>query len=72
MFFARKLLRYDRLDIQKNLQEVIYVGGRAFSADSISTLLNGAVDVLPKTKESVSMDFKKVPEDGVSPKDAKV
>ena len=64
-FVARKLLRDDRPEVQRALQDVLYNGGDLSTA-RLSTLLNGALGVVAKSKGGVFVDFDSIPEDGVA------
>jgi len=65
-FVARKLLRDDRPEIQQALQDVLYSNGGDLSTARLSTLLNGALGVVAKSKGGVFVDFDSIPEDGVA------
>merc|ERR1719238_2437444 len=64
-YVARKLLRDDRPEVQRALQDVLYNGGDLSTA-RLSTLLNGALGVVAKTQGGVFVDFDSIPEDGVA------
>lgn len=68
-FVARKLLSDDRPEVQRALQDVLYNGGDLSTA-RLSTLLNGALGVVAKSKGGVFVDFDSIPEDGVALQDA--
>jgi len=65
-FVARKLLRDDRPEIQQALQDVLYSKDGDLSTARLSTLLNGALGVVAKSKGGVFVDFDSIPEDGVA------
>jgi aarF domain-containing kinase len=67
-FVARKLLREDRPEVQKALQEVLYAGGGEgkLTPARLAVLLNSAMGVVANTEGSAFVDFDSVPEDGVS------
>lgn len=65
-FVARKLLRDDRPEVQRALQDVLYTNGGDLSTARLSTLLNGALNVVAKTKGGVFIDLDSIPEEGVS------
>merc|ERR1719183_1943499 len=64
-FVARKLLRDDRPEVQRALQDVLYNGGDLSTA-RLSTLLNGALGVVARSKGGVFVDFDSIPDDGVA------
>lgn len=64
-FVARKLLKEDRPEIQRALQEVLYgKDGQGVRASRLSVLLNSALGVVAKSSGAV-IDFDKLPEDSV-------
>jgi aarF domain-containing kinase len=65
-FVARKLLREDRPEIQKALQQVLYASknGDGMQATRLSVLLNSALGVVAKTSGAF-VDLDAIPEDGV-------
>jgi len=64
-FVARKLLKEDRPEIQRALQEVLYgKGGQGVRASRLSVLLNSALGVVAKSSGAV-IDFDKLPEESV-------
>jgi len=71
-FVARKLLREDRPEIQKVLQEVLYGGGgggagKAFNAQRLASLVNGALGAVAKSGDGGSfVDLDGIPEDAAS------
>lgn len=65
-FVARKLLRDDRPEIQRSLQEALYGNRGNLSTARLSTLLNGALGVVAKSQGGVFVDFDSIPEDGVA------
>lgn len=70
-FVARKLLKEDRPEIQKALQQVLYGRGSedGLQGARLSVLLNSALGVVAKTSDAF-VDFDSVPEDGISLGDA--
>lgn len=72
-FVARKLLKEDRPELQKALQEVLYSGasdghaqgGGGLSATRLSVLLNSALDVI-KREGNAFVDFDSVPDETVT------
>jgi predicted unusual protein kinase regulating ubiquinone biosynthesis (AarF/ABC1/UbiB family) len=73
-FVARKLLREDRPEIQKALQEVLYGGGSGggerFNAQRLAALVNSALGSVAKSGDGASfVDLDTVPEDGASARD---
>jgi aarF domain-containing kinase len=71
-FVARKLLKEDRPEIQKALQQVLYApgggadgGGGALRGTRLSVLLNSALGIVAKTSGAF-VDLDSVPADGVS------
>lgn len=65
-YVARKLLRDDRPEIQRALQDALYGNGGNLSTARLSTLLNGALGVVAKNQGGVFVDFDSIPEDGVA------
>uniref|UniRef100_A0A7S4L0S1 Protein kinase domain-containing protein n=1 Tax=Guillardia theta TaxID=55529 RepID=A0A7S4L0S1_GUITH len=63
-FVARKLLREDRPEVQRALQEVLYAGG-GLKTSRLSVLLNGALGVVARTQGGAFIDFDSIPEEGV-------
>lgn len=74
-FVARKLLREDRPEVQRALQEVLYGGaagaaaGDALRGQRLSVLLNSAMGVVAETGDAF-VDFDSVPEEGVKLREA--
>ncbi|KAJ1443504.1 ABC1 family-domain-containing protein [Ochromonadaceae sp. CCMP2298] len=65
-FISRKLLKEDRPEIQRALQEVLYSrGGSGLQATRLSVLLNSALGIVAKSSGAM-VDFDTIPEDGVS------
>jgi predicted unusual protein kinase regulating ubiquinone biosynthesis (AarF/ABC1/UbiB family) len=56
-FVARKLLKDDRPEIQRALQEALYGSRGNLSTARLSTLLNGALGVVAKSQGGVFIDF---------------
>merc|ERR1711871_1033616 len=73
-FVARKLLKEDRPELQKALQEVLYNSGDSggsggLSATRLSVLLNSALDVI-KREGNAFVDFDSIPDETVTPGEA--
>jgi len=76
-FIARKLLREDRPEIQRALQEVLYSSpsssakgdGSALKFNRLLTLLNNAAGSVSTKEGAAFVDIDAVPEDGLSPTD---
>lgn len=70
-FVARKLLKEDRPEIQKALQQLLYAkpggdGASGLQGTRLSALLNSALGVVAKSSSSSSLiDFDSIPEDSV-------
>ena len=58
-FVARKLLREDRPEVQKALQEVLYAGGGEgkLTPERLAVLLNSAMGVVATNEGSAFVDF---------------
>lgn len=64
-FVARKLLKEDRPEIQKALQEVLYgKGGESMRGTRLSVLINSAMGIVAKNSGTI-MDLDAIPEDTV-------
>lgn len=65
-FIARKLLREDRPEIQRALQEVLYTGGgSALKLSRLLALLNNAAGSVATKEGAAFVDLDAVPEDGI-------
>lgn len=64
-FVARKLLKEDRPEIQRALQQVLYSRGDGLQTTRLSVLLNSALGVVAKSS-NVFVDLDSIPEDAVS------
>merc|ERR1719310_886042 len=60
-FVARKLLRDDRPEIQLALQEALYGNNGNLSTARISTLVNGALGVIARSKGGAFVDLDSIP-----------
>merc|ERR1711988_253432 len=70
-FVARKLLKEDRPELQKALQEVLYAKDGSgedgmLKTTRLSVLLNSALGVISRNKGGAFIDFDTLPEDAVS------
>jgi hypothetical protein len=70
-FIARKLLREERPEIQKALQEVLYSsdGSTGLKMTRLLALLNNAAGAVSTQEGAAFVDLDGVPEDGISIKD---
>ncbi|GAB5360019.1 hypothetical protein AAMO2058_000591400 [Amorphochlora amoebiformis] len=67
-FVARKLLKEDRPEIQRALQQVLYGGGSGgkLGSERLAVLLNSAMGVVAKQQGGAFIDLDSIPEDAVS------
>jgi len=66
-FVARKLLREDRPEIQKSLQQVLYgTNDGTLGAERLAVLLNSAMGVVARESGSAFVDLDTIPKDAVS------
>jgi len=68
-FIARKLMREDRPEVQRALQEVLYSGaseGGAIKFNRLLALLNNAAGSVSTQEGAAFVDLDSVPEDGLS------
>jgi len=64
-FVARKLLREDRPEIQRALQQILYgTNAKGLGTERLAVLLNSALGVVAKS--SAFIDFETLPDDAVS------
>jgi len=69
-FVARKLLREDRPEIQKALQEVLYGRGGALSSRRLAALVNGALGAVARSEGGAFVDLDGMPEEAAGGKEA--
>eukprot|EP00468_Gymnochlora_sp_CCMP2014_P013038 CAMPEP_0167751766 /NCGR_PEP_ID=MMETSP0110_2-20121227/6762_1 /TAXON_ID=629695 /ORGANISM="Gymnochlora sp., Strain CCMP2014" /LENGTH=895 /DNA_ID=CAMNT_0007637301 /DNA_START=1562 /DNA_END=4249 /DNA_ORIENTATION=+ len=67
-FVARKLLREDRPEIQRALQQVLYGGGAGgkLGSERLAVLLNSAMGVVARQDGGAFVDLETIPEDAVA------